>query len=56
MAGTFFFFFLFMGAPTAYGSSQARGQIGVVAAGRCHTYSNAGSEQPVPELVAMSDP
>ena len=29
---TFFFFFLFRAIPAAYGSSQARGRIGVVAA------------------------
>ena len=39
-----FFFCLFRVAPAAYGGSQARGQIGAVAAGRCHSHSNAGSE------------
>ena len=44
-----FFFFvcvfcLFRAAPMAYGSSQARGQSGAIAAGLCHNCSNAGSE------------
>ena len=39
----FFFFCLFRGAPTAYGSSQARGWIGTIAAGLCHSHSNARS-------------
>ena len=33
----FFFFFFFRAAPSAYGGSQARGRIGAVAAGLCHT-------------------
>ena len=32
-----FSFFLFIAAPTAYGSSWARGQIEAVAAGLCHS-------------------
>ena len=41
----FFFFFLFIRATfTAFGSSQARCQIGAVAAGLCHSHSNLGSE------------
>ena len=35
-------FFLFRATPAAYGDSQARGQIGAVAAGLCH--SNTGSK------------
>ena len=37
---------LFRAAPEAYGSSQARGQIRVVAAGHSHSHShsNMGSE------------
>ena len=41
----FFFFCLFAfsrAAPPAYGGSQARGRIGDVAAGLCHSHSNAG--------------
>ena len=41
----------FRAALTAYGGSQARGLIGVVAAGLRHSHSNAGSEphlQPTP--------
>ena len=42
---SFFVFLLFLRAtPKAYGSSQARDQIGVVAAGLHHSHSNAGSE------------
>jgi len=43
----------------AYGSSQARSQIGVVAAGIHQSHSNLGSEshmQPTPQLTAMPDP
>ena len=46
---TFFFFFfcLFRATPAAYGDSQARGQIGAVAAGLHHSHSNAGSDPPL---------
>ena len=37
------FFFLFRAAPTAYGGSQARGQIRATAAGLCHSHRNVGS-------------
>ena len=43
----------------AYGDSQARGQIGAVAAALHHSHSNAGSEpylRPTPQLMAMLDP
>ena len=46
-----------MAAPAAYGDSQAREQIGAVAASLCH--SNVGSElrlQPTPQLMATPDP
>ena len=33
-------FCLFRAAPAAYGTSQARGWIGAIAAGLCHSYSN----------------
>ena len=49
----FFFFGLFGATPMAYGNSQARGQIGAVAAGLHHSHSNAGSVshlQPIPQL------
>ena len=39
-----FYFLLFKAAPAAYGNSQARGQIGAVAASLCHSHSNARSE------------
>jgi len=51
-----FFFCLFRVTPAAYGSSQARNQIGAVAASLHH--SNARSEpslQPTPQLTAMPD-
>ena len=56
---TFFFFFFgfFRAVPTAYGGSQARGQIEVTAASLHH--SNARSElhlQPTPQHMAMPDP
>ena len=46
-------------APEAYGSSQARGLIGAVAAGLHQSHSNAGSQpclQPTPQLMATLDP
>ena len=55
----FFFFCLFRVAPTAYGSSQARGWIGAATAGLHHSHSNLGSEphlQPTPQLTATPDP
>ena len=36
-------FFLFRATPAAYGSSQARGQIGADASGLWHSHSNMGS-------------
>ena len=39
-----FFFPPLRAAPTAYGGSQARGQIGAAAAGLRHGYSNTGSK------------
>ena len=55
----FFFFCLFRAAPVAYGGSQARGRISVVATGLYHSHTNVGSElslQPTPPLTAMPDP
>jgi len=58
----FFFFFVFLlflwAAPAAYGGTQARGQIGAVAASLRQSHSNARSEprlQPTPQLTAMPD-
>ena len=54
---SFFFFKLFRSAPTAYGNSQARGQIGTVAAG--HGYSHSRSKprlQLTLQLMATLDP
>ena len=48
---------LFRDALTAYGSSQARGQVGATAAGQSHR--NVRSEpclQPTTQLMAMPDP
>ena len=39
-----FVFLLFRAAPTAYESSQARGQIEATAPGVHHSHSNTGSE------------
>ena len=53
------FFFGFRGVPVAYGSSQARDQIGAADAGLPHSHSNPRSEpclQPTPQLIAMLDP
>ena len=50
---------LFRAAPAAYGNSQARGQIGAMAASVHHSPSNTGSEprlRPTPQLMAMPDP
>ena len=50
MGPSFFFFFFFgffifsRAVPAAYGGSQARGLIGAVAAGLCHSHSNARSK------------
>ena len=55
----FFFFFLFRATDVAYGDSQARGQIGAMAAGLHHSHSNTGSElhlRYTPQLMAMPDP
>ena len=41
---TAFFLFLFLAAPVAYGSSQARGQIRAAAAGLHHSHSNTRSK------------
>ena len=60
-----FLFLLFRATPAAYGDSQARGQIGAVAAGLCHSHSimpqpcNARSEPclwPTPQFTATPDP
>ena len=40
----YLFFDLFRSTPTAYGGSQATGQIGAVAPGLCHSHNNARSE------------
>ena len=55
-----FFVLLFRAASTTHGVSQARGQIGAMAAGLCssHSNSNIRSEphlQPPPQLMAMVD-
>ena len=55
----FFSFCLFRATPVAYGSSQARGPIGVADAGLHHSHSNLGSKlhvRPIAQLTAMPDP
>ena len=39
-----YLFGLFRAAPAAYGSFQAKGQIGAIAASLHHSHSSAGSE------------
>ena len=51
----FFFFCYFRAVPVAYRGSQARGQIGAVAAGLPHSHSNAGPQprlRAAPQLMA----
>ena len=50
-----FVFCLFRAAPTAYGSSQARGQIGVVVLGLHHSHSNAEYEPHLQPTEAHSN-
>ena len=53
------FILLFRATPMAYGSSQARGQIGATAASLRHSHSNARSQlhlQPTAQLTATPDP
>ena len=56
----FFVFLPFLGPlPTAYGGSQPRGLIGVLAPGLRQSHSNAVSEphlQPTPQLMATPGP
>ena len=50
---------LFRATPAAYGDSQARGQIGAVAANLRQSHSHVGSEPrlwPTPQLTAILDP
>ena len=54
----FIYFCIFRAAPAAYGSSNARGQIGAVVAGLRCSHSNARYEphlRPTPQLTAMLD-
>ena len=49
-------FLLFMVAPAAYGSSQARGRIGATAPCLHHSHNNTGSElhlRPMSQLMAI---
>ena len=43
-ASVLFFLPFFRATPTAYGNSQARGQVRATAASLGHSHSNAGSE------------
>ena len=55
----FVFFAISWAAPVAYGGSQARGQIGAVAASLHQSHSNTRSEphlQPTPQLTETPDP
>ena len=51
--------FFFRAVLVAYGGSQARGQIGAMAASLRHRRSNTGSKLPLwptPQLTAVLDP
>ena len=53
----FLSFFFLRATPMANGGSQARGLIGAIAAGLCHSHSNTGSKprlRPTPQLTAFS--
>ena len=55
----YFLFFSFRAKAMAYGGSQARSQIGAVAADLYHSHINARSKQhlqPTPQLKATPDP
>ena len=55
----FFFFWLFRAALAAYGSFQAKGQIGAPAASLHYSHSNAKSEprlRLIPQLTAKPGP
>ena len=53
---TIFFFFIFMAAPAAYGSSQARGRIGAAGANLCHSHNSTRSELHLqPMLLSCSN-
>ena len=53
----FFFFWIFRAASEAYGTSQARGQIGAAAASLHHSQSNVELQSPpTPQLIATPDP
>ena len=54
-----FFPLSFRAPPVEYGSSQARGRIGAVAAGLRQNHSNTGFElrlRPTPQLTETPDP
>ena len=54
---SFFFFFLpFRAAPTAYGGSQARGEMGAVAARAIVMQDPSHVCEPTPQLMATRDP
>ena len=50
---TTFSFFFFRATPAAYGSPQARGQIGAAAVSLHRSHSNMGSQ---PGIMATLDP
>ena len=55
----YFILLLFRAAPAAYGGSQARGQIGAIAASLHHSHSNAESKarlRPTSQPMTMPDP
>ena len=61
MINFFFFFGLFRVTSVAYGGTQARSQIGAVAAGLHHSHGQHGSGsepclRPMLQLIATPDP
>ena len=55
----FFFFcmFCFRATPPAHGGAQARGPLGAVAIGLCHSLTRSEPHlRPTPQLKAMPDP
>ena len=49
-------FLHFRGAPVAYGSSQAKGQIRAAGAGLRHSHGNTGSEPHMQPTLQLMDP
>ena len=58
LTSSFYSFFFFQGRTAACGGPQAKGLIGAVATGLCHSHSNIRSKpclRSTPQLTAMLD-